>query len=74
MKDTTIYSDIYVSPVSNKFGPHVKLRDITKDDAIKRAQKIMDALEWNEIILEAYIYADPGGGLLDIKELATIKN
>jgi hypothetical protein len=74
MKDTTIYSSVYVGLSNQKFGSAARLKNITKDDAIKKARQIMKAYDWTEATVEAYIYAENGGGLIDIKKLATIKN
>lgn len=69
-----IYSSVYVGLYNQKFGAAARLRNVTKPEAIKKAKQIMTAYEWNEAIIEAYIYDETGGGLIDIKKLATIKN
>ncbi len=56
MKDTTIYSSVYVGLSNQKFGSAARLRNITKDDAIKKARQIMKAYDWTEATVEAYIH------------------
>lgn len=73
MKPET-YSSVYIGLSNQKFCSSFRLRNVTKAEAIIKAKKIMKAYEWTEVVIEAYIYDETGGGLIDIKKIATIKN